>query len=357
MSPNALSWRRLLWSSFVVALAWSAALAWWEGAAGFTRSPTSGVDYLQALPFVGQAPGAFLRGFVAGLDQLPSHVRAHPPGFVLTIWAMGRAGLSGPVWVAALEHVVGAASVPAVLMAARELRGDDLARRAAPFLVFAPAAVFWSSGDAVFMGVGSWAVALLVLATGRRGRRSDTLALAGGVLAGLGLFLSYGLVLLGLVPLAVAIHRRRMRPLVIAAVPIAAWFAAFASAGFWWFDGLEATRRAYAESLARVRPYPYFLFANIAALAIAVGPAIWVSLYRLRGRAVWVFTGSALLAIAIADLSGLTKAEVERIWLPFLPWIVLASGGAFLSKTPRVRWLAVQVGWTIVLQMAVRSPW
>ena len=46
-------WRRLLWLSFLGALAWSAALAWWDGPAGFTRSVTSGVDYLGALPFIG----------------------------------------------------------------------------------------------------------------------------------------------------------------------------------------------------------------------------------------------------------------------------------------------------------------
>ena len=352
-----LPWRRLLWWSFFGALAWSTALAWWEGSAGFTRSALSGVDYLGAMPFVRDAPGSFLRGFVDGIDALPSHVRAHPPGLVLAIWAMGRAGMSGAAWVAALEHVAGAASVPAVLLAVRELRGPELTRRAAPFLVFAPAAVFWSSGDAVFLGVGAWAAALLILATGREGRRSDGLALAGGALAGLGLFLSYGLVLLGLIPLAVAIRRRRVRPLLVAAGPVIVLFAAFAWGGFWWFAGLQATRREYAESLARVRPYWYFVFADLAALAVAVGPAVWVALSRLRDRAVWTVTGEALLAIVIADLSGFSKAEVERIWLPFMPWLVVAAGAAFTSATARKRWLAVQIAWVIALQAVVRSPW
>ena len=131
---------------------------------------------------------------------------------------------------------------------------SELARRSAPFLVFAPVAVFWSSGDAVFLGVGTWAAALLILATGREGRRSDGLALASGLLAGFGLFLSYGLVLLGLIPLVVAIRRRRLRPLLLAGVPVLLWFATLAWAGFWWFDGLQATRREYAESVARFGP-------------------------------------------------------------------------------------------------------
>lgn len=352
-----LTWRRLLLWSFIGALAWAAALAWWDGASGFTRSPTSGVDYLQALPFVGDAPGAFLRGFVGAIDLFPSHVRAHPPGLVLTLWAMGRVGMSGAPWVAALEVVVGASSVPAVLLAIRELRGPGTARRAAPFLVFAPFAVFWSSGDAVFMGVGAWAVTLMTLATGREGRRSDVLALSGGLLAGLGLLLSYGLILLGVLPIAVAIHRRRTRTLMLAAIPVLAWFAAAAWAGFWWFDGLAATRREYAESLARVRPYWYFLVADLAALAIALGPAIWVALARQRGRVALLVTGGAMLAVVVADVSGLSKGEVERIWLPFMPWLMVAAGAAFTSRTTRRRWLTVQVAWAIALQMIVRSPW
>ena len=42
--------------------------------------------------------------------------------------------------------------------------------------------------------------------------------------------------------------------------------------------------------------------------------------------------GGALTAIVIADVSGLSKAEVERIWLPFLPWLVVAAGAAFAER-------------------------
>ena len=45
------------------------------------------------------------------------------------------------------------------------------------------------------MGVGAWGVALLVLAAHRSGTRQVALALAGGIVLGVGLFLSYGLAL------------------------------------------------------------------------------------------------------------------------------------------------------------------
>lgn len=352
-----LPWRRLLLVAFATSLLWAAALAFWDGGSGFTRSAASPVDYLRALPFIGDAPGAFLRGFVSGIDPLPSHVRAHPPGLVLALWGMDRVGLSGAAWAGALELLVGAATIPAVLVTTKDLAGDTVARVATPFLMLAPMAVFWGSGDAVFMGVGAWAVALLVLATGREGRGADALALAGGAIAAIGLFLSYGLVLLGFVPIAIAVYRGRFRPLVVASIPIALVMAGSAAAGFWWIDGLNATRREYAESIARVRPYIYFVIANLAALAVALGPAVWVAVVRLRDRALWVLVGAGLGAIVIANLSGLSKAEVERIWLPFMPWLIAATGAAFVSSRSRRGWLLAQVGWALALQMVVLSPW
>src|SRR5207247_2216381 len=109
--------------------------------------------------------------------------------------------------------------------------------------------------------------------TGRPGRRGDLLAVAGGLLLGTGALLSYGLVLIVFVPLAVAISRRRYRPLVIGALAMAGVVAAFAAAGFWWLDGLRATRRIYEAGAARYRPQSYFWLGNLGALALGLGPA------------------------------------------------------------------------------------
>ena len=353
-----LTWRRLLWTSFAAALAWSVALALWDGTAGLTRSPSAPIDYLAVLPSVRDV-GGFLRVLVETPGQLPTHVRVHPPGLVLLLLGARGAGLATPGWLAALEHVAGASSVPAVMLAARAVAGERVARVAAPFLVCSPIAIAWSSGDAIFLGVGAWAVSLTMLAIVRSGPRSDVLALVSGVIWAAGTFLSYGLVLLALVPAVVAVHRRSIRPLVLAAVVVVAAVAFGAAGGFWWVDGLGSTREAYAQSLARVRPYSYFLVANIAAAAIAVGPAVWVGVSRLRERRLLVMAAGALLAIGIADASGLSKAEVERIWLPFLPWIVVASAAAFSRSPDRERgaWLAGQAAWAIAVQWLVLAPW
>ena len=57
--------------------------------------------------------------------------------------------------------------------------------RAAPFLVLAPAAIWWSSGDAFFAGVSAWAVTLVdPRHRARTDAARDRLALGGGLLFG-----------------------------------------------------------------------------------------------------------------------------------------------------------------------------
>jgi hypothetical protein len=349
-----LTWRRVLVVGLLVAAAWAAALAVTEGIGGIVRSPSSPRDYLHDAPLVDSTPG-FLPTFVDDIDRYTVHVRAHPPGMTLIAWSISGAG-GGPAWLAALEILVGASAVPAVLLALRDVAGEERARAAAPFLALAPAAVtIGSSGDAFFMGVGAWAVTLVVLSTGRRDRLGNVLALAGGLLFGATAFLSYGLVLLGAIPLAVALHRRRIRPLGLASLGTACVFLGFLAAGFWWVEGLLAARVEYLESVARLRPYGYFLVANVAVLALIVGPAAVAGLASRPDRATWSLVGGALVAVAVADLSGMSKGETERIWLPFAIWILAVTGA--LPAASRRAWLGVNVGFGLLLEVLVSRPW
>jgi hypothetical protein len=350
-----LPWRQLLWASFAAAVAWAVALALVDGLPGLVRPLETRFEYLHDVPLVG-SPGGFLDGFVEDIDRYTTHVRSHPPGFLLALWSLDRVGFGGSGAAAALVIVGGAAATPAVLVGLRATVGEAHARAAAPFVALAPAAIWIaSSADALFAGVAAWSAALSILATGDKGSRSDALALAGGLLFGAALFLSYGVVLLALVPLTVAVARRRHRPIVIGATGTALVLLALGAAGFSWSEGLSATHREYAESIARFRPYAYFLVANVGAFAVAVGPATAVALSRLRQAGVWLLVGGALAAAAVANLSGLSKGEVERIWLPFAPWVIAAC--AALSAERRRRWLAAQLSTGLVVQALVRTSW
>ncbi len=95
---------------------------------------------------------------------------------------------------------------------------------------------------------------------------------------------------------------------------------------------------------------------NVAAFAVALGPAAVVGLARLRDRRIWLLVGAVAFAVALADLSLLSKGEVERIWLPFAPWILLGTV-ALGARRSRRGWLAAQVAFALAIQMWVVSPW
>jgi hypothetical protein len=139
----------------------------------------------------------------------------------------------------------------------------------------------------------------------------------------------------------------------------AAVLAAAAAAGFWWLDGLAATRDAYWAGVGAERPGWYLtLVGNPGALALAVGPAVAAGLAtaaahagRARGWRPALLPAAASSAVLVADLSQLSRGEVERIWLPFVPWLALAAPG------DRRGWLGAQVLVALVLQACLASPW
>ena len=353
-----LRWHSLLFVSTLGAALWAVALALVDGVQGLTAPLEARTEYLADVTRVG-SPLAFLSTFVERLGDYSVHVQGHPPGMVLLLSALDRIALGGSGWAAALCIAGGAAAVPAVLVAVREVAGVASARRAAPFLVLAPAAIWVAtSADAFFMGVSAWAVAMVVLATGRRGLRADVYALAGGVLFGATAFLSYGLVLLAIVPAVVAWQRRRLRLIALAAIGAAPVFLAFLAAGFSWVAGLVATRERYLAGVGSRRPYLDFLVANTACLAIVLGPAIVVALVRLRDRWMWLLVGGTLVVLAIAMISGMSKGEVERIWLPFAIWL-LPAGAALVASRRGIgsAWLGVQAATAIAIATVVKTSW
>ncbi len=359
-----LSWHALLWACFAGAAVWAMVLASGDGLHAVAAPLTTRWDYLVDLPRVGSVP-AFLSGFTSNAAAFSTHVRAHPPGMLLLLWSLHRIGLSGPGPEAALVIAGGAAMVPAALVVLREVAGGAPARAAAPFLAFLPAALWVAtSADALFAGVAAWGAALMVLSTGRRDRTGDVQALGGGLLLGVAAFLSYGLVLVWLIPTAVAAWRRRLRPILIAAGAAGAVGLAFAGAGFAWTAGWASAHAQYLRGAARARPQHYFWLGNLGAFALALGPAVAAGLAWLRDRRVWLLVAGGLAAVALADASGLSKGEVERIWLPFVPWIAVAACAFGLGAVEGHRgrgWvramLALQMGSAIAIQVLVRSPW
>jgi hypothetical protein len=467
-----LGWRRLLGAGYVASVAWTLALAlvdgWQRGLAGRL---TTQFEYLSEVGGVTGVP-AMLRSFSGrildgGPDPWTTHVAGHPPGALLVFVGLDRIGLGGGGWAALACVSVGSLVAVAVPVTLRALANEEAARAALPFLVLFPGAIWvGASADGLFAGVAATGLSLLAIGLTRPSRLAT---LAAGVLLSFAAYLSYGLVLLAALALVVVLAAGHTRPLPRALDPTAMWALvggaavvfAFTASGFWWVDGYHLVQQRYYQGLASHRPYAYWVWANLAALAASAGPAAapilrraviaaqstmvstagrvisstvgpfdrryaqatpdrgrvpgadqarahprgrFSRLHRAAGlaarRAMFPAGGgaahktraealqpqcaavpgradqrpggtpppagprpaaviwlplAALAAILLADLSGLSKAEVERIWLPFAVW--LPAGAILLPTGDRRGWLAVQASTALLLNHLLLTAW
>ena len=361
------SWPRLLLTSYVASLAWLLSLALVDGEAGLTRVMANDSEYLVTARDVDSVPD-LLGGYVERIprshpDNWPIHVAGHPPGALLFFVALVRLGLGGDL-AAALVVCAVAASIPAAtLLAARALGADGTARRAAPFLVLSPAAVFLAvSADAVFAATAAWGLAALARSATARSR-SGLLGwgAAAGLLLGWCVLSSYGLPLLGVPALAVLWLAGSWRPLPVAAAAALVPVLGFAALGFAWWEAYPVLVDRYWDGIAATRPAAYWLWGDLGALLVSGGPllgaGVAVAARRHRGeeRVVAVLALAAVVIVVLADLSRMSKAEVERIWLPFVPWLTLS-----LALLPERWWragLALQVATALVVQHLLYTTW
>ncbi|WP_241562321.1 hypothetical protein [Streptomyces hoynatensis] len=365
-SARRLPWRGLPLATACASLAWVWSLALVDGwRDGVVDRLATGEEYLTVVDEI-HGTGGFLRTFTDHIllhspDNWPAHVAGHPPGATLTFVLLDRIGLGGGAWASAFVITAAASAAAAVLLTLRVVAGEETARRAAPFLALAPGAVWLgASADAYFAAVAAWAVALLALATGRDAGRARRIAaaLGSGLLFGLLLYLSYGLVLMGLVALAVLLLARDARPLPWVVLGILPWVVAFTAAGFWWFDGYSTLHERYYQGVGGVRPYGYFVWANLAVQVLSVGLATAAGLARAARRPRTppaVLVGAAACAMLLADLSGMSKAETERIWLPFALWLLPAT--ALLDRRGTRGWLAAQAVLALAVNHLLTTRW
>ncbi len=367
-----LGWRALTLATWATSCAWAFSLAMVDGwQRGFAGRLTARHEYLRQVPTVTDIPGA-LRTFAARiLDYQPdswiTHVSGHPPGALLTFVWLDRIGLGGGAWAGLLCLLAGSSAAAAITIAIRALADEPTARAGAPFLAVAPTAIWVAvSADGYFAGVAAWGIALLALATRRTVRRPALAAAAAGLLLGWGLFLNYGLALMALPALAVLLSaadpRAALRALAAALPAVLAVVAVFLATGFWWFDGYLLVQERYWQGIANDRPFQYWAWANLASVVCAVGLGSVAGLARVfdlgairRRSGLHLVVLAALLAITFADVSMLSKAETERIWLPFTMWLVAAT--ALLTPKSARWWLAVNVAGALVLNHAILTNW
>jgi hypothetical protein len=362
----------LLLAAFGGALAWMLSLATVDGWDGLGVILDTQYEYLRTARAVTDV-GALLWDYIAhipldSVDNWPVHIAGHPPGALLFFVLLVRLGLGGGLAAGLAITVIAATTPVAVLLALRRLGAETGARRAAPFLVLGPAAIWMSvSADAMFGAFAAWGLCALAFAATARRWAMVAWAVLAGLLLGYCVMLSYGLPLLGVLAVAILVITRRWAPLFWAAGAAAAVVLAFAAAGFIWWDAYPVLVERYWAGVASNRPFAYWVWANLAALAFSAGPIVGagvaVAIHRVpslrsapRAEVVVIALAlAALVTVLIADFSGMSKAEVERIWLPFVPWLIV--GAALLTERWR-RWgLAGQVAFAIVVQHLLATGW
>ncbi|GAA4120147.1 glycosyltransferase family 39 protein [Nocardioides fonticola] len=367
-------WRRadelpfgvLLLAGYALCLGWALSLALVDGTDGLSRVLGSSGEYLRTAREVGGI-GHLLDIYIDHIpldspDNWPTHVAGHPPLALLFFVGLVRLGLGGDLAAGVVVTVLACTTAPAVLVALRALGIEDVARRAAPFLVLTPAVVFMAvSADGLFGAVAAWALACLALACRAHGRRRLAWSVLAGLLFGAAVMMSYGLPLLGLLALAVLAAARSWKPLVPTALAALAVVVGFAVGGFAWWEAYPVLSRRYWDGIASIRPASYWMWGNLAALLISMGPVVAAGLAevgarrRVLERPLVLLVGAAVASIVLADLSRMSKAEVERIWLPFMPWLTIACA----ALPPRLRgWaLAGQVLTAVLVQQLLYTSW
>lgn len=339
-----------------------------------------------------------------------THIKGHPPGYMLFLKAMASVGLAKPWMIAVASYISAGIVAGSVLVVARRLGTARFTRKLAPMLIVAPYAVWMgTSADAVFSAlVAAGAAGLAMSATSGLRCRRMAFALLAGLSIGAGLYSSWGTVtcgvlLAGVLWCATAVTvdagtvglmrsnvgvdptketvgeriRRALPTATWAFVGIGASALTMTSLGYNYFAGMGLTRGLYWKGTAQFRPWKYFLVGNLGALIIALGMVCVIGLgvlsisrakrfdpsqLGLANRETTMVEGENWLSVLVlctltgilaANFSQYSKGEVERIWLPFMPWLTMATG---LLNRHRF-WLLVQATSAIGLQVMLLSKW
>ena len=283
---------------------------------------------------------------------MTTHVKGNPPGPLVALHVLG---VSGPIALAALCIGLGALSAPLAYDLGRSLGGEQRGRIAGVLTAFSPAMLLFgvTSVDYAYASLGLVVACLLA-------RRGIAPLLAGSIAAAFASLFSWLLLAIPAWSAVVALRRygwrRAVAVAVIAGGAVVAVNALLALAyGYDPLSALRATATVYPHGAAATRPYSFWLFGSPAAWAMMLGlPLTWLA---LRSLSVGEPAAVALWALVlVSSLLGFTKAETERIWLPFVPLACVAA--ATVTPAGRLRpLLGALAGQALVTELLFFTVW
>jgi methylthioxylose transferase len=237
------------------------------------------------------------------------------------------------------------------------------------FWPLVPAAIlFQPVADTAFPLPATTALALAALAGRSAGASGLALAVASGAVLAIGMeftlaFLPIGLVV-GLVLAFAPGKSLRRRAGLLAATgagfllpTLLFWLASGANPFVIWWQNQRNHARFYREF---PRTYRAWVLLNPIELSLAIGiPAsVWAIVGLGSPRSVPRVAWATLAVLAFLTLSGRNLSEVARLWLPFMPPLLVASGHglARLGGGPRSVAMAVLLmgAETLLLQATIQ---
>jgi hypothetical protein len=285
-------------------------------------------EYLPALPALRHGIGFYIDHFATLLPGLPTHTKGNPPGPLVVMHLLG---LTTAGRLAAACILTGALTAPLAYGLGRVLGGERRGRVAAALAVCSPALILFgvTSADYAFTALGTLTALLIV-------SRSPFARTAGCLLAGVASFFSWLLLAIPVWAVLTILGRDGLRPAVIAAAQVAAGVGAVTLAlvlayGYDPIAVLRALGPVYAHGRAAHRPGAYWVFGSPSAWLVMLGPpTVWL---MVRALAAGDRPALALAAVVgISAVSLFTKAETERIWLPFVPLACVAAAALPVSR-------------------------
>jgi hypothetical protein len=326
--------------------------AWWK-VFDPARSYEAPNEYLPALGAVHWGPRFFLDRFAETVPALPVHAAGHPPGLLLTLYALG---IATPGGMAALCIGVGTLSVPLTYALGRQLLPDHAARIATLLLAFAPGALLFgaTSADAVYLTLG-------LLAAWPLASRSWAIRAVGATTLAIASVFAWSLLAIGAWAALIAWRREGPRTAALlsalCALCLITFYAAlYAATGFDPIGTLAATGDVYRAGVAATRPYWFWLLGSPTAFLVVLGiPITWHALRTLTTGhilAIAIFT-----ILALSATLGFTKAETERIWLFFAPFVCLAAAAGPASSAPLRPLLAALAVQALAWELIVDTIW
>lgn len=309
-------------------------------------------EYLPGLPALAHGVAFYIGHFPQLLSQVPTHVRGNPPGPLVALHVLGIHTAAG---LTALCVALGALTAPLAYDLGRVLGGEERGRLAGLLTAFAPSLLLFgvTSVDYAFATLGLATACLLV-------RRNLGALVAGGVLAALVSFFSWLLLAIPAWATIVVLRREGLRRALACAITsgllILALNVVLALAiGYDPLAILSVLDRLYRHGAAATRPYAFWLFGSPVAWTLMLGmPTAWFAARSLaRGDPAAVALAAVVIAAAVL---GFTKAETERIWLPFVPLACVAAASTLSARSLRTLLWALVVQ-SLAIELLFDTTW